>query len=138
MCEDGSLPERDGELFVTPAELRCLREFLGLTPAWLADRLGIRERRLQRMEAGTESIPDGVAVELEDLANATAEYVEQLIEELDGQGAVETLVTYRTDATFKAAEGLGLTYPASWHRAVAARVAERLDNVVLEYSAEGA
>ncbi|WP_165608865.1 DUF1870 family protein [Mycolicibacterium fortuitum] len=122
---------------MTPAELRCLREFLGLTTAWLADRLGIRERRLQRMEAGAEPIPDGVAAEIDDLAATTAEYVEQLLNEFDDTDEAATLITYRTDAAFKASGGLGKTFPASWHRAVAARVAEQIDTLTLEYSAEG-
>ncbi|WP_396902648.1 hypothetical protein [Mycolicibacterium sp.] len=136
VCDHDSLPfESEEELFVTPAELRCLREFLGLPPVWLADRLKVRERTLHRWEAAVAPIPDGVATEVENLANDAADIVEQLVQQYEASGGGE-LVTYRTDEDYRAVGELGLVYPASWHRAIAARVAEQVPDVTLVYFGE--
>jgi len=44
-------------------------------------------------------------------------------------------MTYRGDVEFGAPGPFGLTYPASWHRAVAVRVADRTVNI--QFSVEG-
>lgn len=133
VCDHDSLPiEGEEDLFVTPAELRCLREFLGLPPVWLADRLNVRERTLHRWEAAVIPIPDGVAVEVEALANDAGDIVDALVQQYEKSGGGE-LVTYRTDEDYRSVGDLGLIYPASWHRAIAARVAEQVSGITLVY-----
>src|SRR5690606_819281 len=45
---------------MTPAEFRVVREFLGLTPEWLAAHLGVSGRTVRHWEQGKYAIPDGV------------------------------------------------------------------------------
>ncbi len=46
---------------MTPAELKTLRETLGLSAQWLADRAGVLQRSVQYWEAGRSRLPDDVA-----------------------------------------------------------------------------
>ena len=43
---DEKAPAEAGALLMSGAELRCLREWLGLTTRWLADHLGVAERSI--------------------------------------------------------------------------------------------
>lgn len=106
---------------MTPAELKVVREFLGLSGDWLAHHLGVSPRTVRHWEAGTYPIPDGVRLEVEDLEHRTGEFIGGVV------GALLDLpdpgvVTYRTDADYHAAHP-GVPFPAPWHRAVVARVA---------------
>lgn len=46
---------------MTPAELKTLREALGLTCQWLADEAGVSMRTVQYWEAGRTAVPSDVA-----------------------------------------------------------------------------
>lgn len=46
---------------MSPAELKTLRESLGLTAQWLADAVGVRLRTVQYWEAGRQKAPADVA-----------------------------------------------------------------------------
>jgi len=119
---------------MTPAEFRILREYLGLPPGWLADHLGVRERTVARWEHGAAPIPPGVVEDITTLAETTARMVHSLIQEAKSAGK---LVTYRTDEDFRASGApYADTFPASWHRAVAARVYDAVPDVAITYSQE--
>lgn len=106
---------------MTPAEFKVVREFLGLTGDWLATRLDVSGRTVRHWEQGKYGIPDGVRLEIEDLERRTGEYVAGLVEKLmDLPDPV--VVTYRDDAEYQAAHP-DREFPASWHRAVVARIA---------------
>jgi DNA-binding XRE family transcriptional regulator len=114
-----------------PAEFRCLYEYLGLTPSWLAQFLNVEEDTVVRWEDGLEPIPESAAVDLIGVARTTSELAQKLATDLRWGG---TVITYRSDAEFRAADPYGLNYPASWHRAVAARVADRAFDVTIDYN----
>ncbi len=116
---------------MTAAEFRVVREYLGLTTRWLADRLGVQERTVQRWEAGASPIPDGVRLAIEQLEADTAQYVDQAVQallDLPDPG----LLTYRSDADYHQHHP-EQPWPASWHRATVARVAERVPALVIDY-----
>ncbi|WP_437090013.1 helix-turn-helix domain-containing protein [Streptomyces sp. enrichment culture] len=117
---------------MTPAEFRVVREFLGLTPEWLAGHLNVSARTVRHWEAGKYAIPDGVRVEVEDLERRTGEFVSGIIDklmDLPDPG----LITYRDDAEYRAAHP-EIPFPASWHRAVVARVAQEVRALSIAYS----
>lgn len=117
---------------MTDAEFRVVREFLGLTPEWVADHLGVSARTLRHWEAGKYTIPDGVRLELEDLEARTAQFVAGVIGQLMDVPD-PGVVTYRTDAEYHAAH-LEIPFPASWHRAVVARIAQGVPGLAIAYT----
>jgi hypothetical protein len=123
----------DGER-MTSAELRVVREFLGVTPEWLAGHLGVSARTVRHWEAGKYTIPDGVRLEIEDLERRTGEFVAGIIDklmDLPDPG----VITYRDDDEYKAAHP-DVEFPASWHRAVVARVAQEVPALSIAYAGD--
>jgi len=121
---------------MTPAELRVVREYLGLTPEWLAEHLNVSARTVRHWEAGKYAIPDGVRLEMEDLERRTGEFVAGVVDklmDLPDPG----VFTYRSDAEYHAANP-GVGFPASWHRAVVARIAQEVPALRIAYIEEGA
>jgi hypothetical protein len=116
---------------MNPAEFRCLYEYLGLTPNWLAHFLNVEVDTVLRWEDGLEPIPESAAVDLKGVARITSELAHELATDLRWGG---TVITYRSDIDFRAADPYGLNYPASWHRAVASRVADRAFDVTIKYN----
>jgi hypothetical protein len=116
---------------MTPAELRVVREFLGLSPEWLGVHLGVSGRTVRHWEYGKYAIPDGVRLEIEKLEAQTGEYVGAVVDQLmDLPDPV--IVTYRTDAEYRSADP-GSPLPASWHRAVIARVAQEVSSLSIRF-----
>jgi hypothetical protein len=119
---------------MTPAELRVVREFLGLTPEWLASHLKVSARTVRHWEAGKYAIPDGVRLEIEDLERRTGEFVSGVIGQLldlPDPG----VITYRDDDEYTAAHP-GREFPASWHRAVVARVAQEVPGLSIVFAGD--
>lgn len=109
---------------MTPAELRCLREYLGLPPVWLATYLGLaQESTLRRMESGRDIVLPRTAERLRELAARTDAEVAQLVADIEA--GVRRVVTYRTDADYRAAGGR--EFPASWHRAAVSRALDAFE-----------
>ena len=116
---------------MSDAEFRCLREWLGLTTRWLADHLDVAERTVHRWEAGVSPIPAGVAAELLRLSEVTYDALNGLVDQLldlPDPG----VITYRTDADF-AQDQPQSDWPASWHRALCARVADEVPGLRIEF-----
>lgn len=116
---------------MTDAELRVVREHLGLTTRWLADHLSVAERSIHRWENGDRDVPDGVRVAVEDLERVTAELVTAAV------GACSDardpgMLTYRSDIDYRAAHPVQ-PWPASWHRALVARVAQEVPGLEINY-----
>jgi hypothetical protein len=117
---------------MTDAEFKVVREYLGLTGDWLAAHLGVSGRTVRHWEQGKFPIPDGVRLEMEDLERRTHEFVAGIagaLMDLPGPG----VVTYRTDAEYHAAHP-DVPFPASWHRAVIARVAQEVPALAIAYT----
>lgn len=117
---------------MTPAAFKTTRELLGLSDGWMADHLGVSSRTVRNWEAGKYPVPDGVATEVQALKRQTLAEVHRLVAELHGQ-VLPRLATYRNDTDFRAANP-NSTFPASWHRAVVARVALQLPGVGIDYA----
>jgi len=118
---------------MTAGELKSGREHLGLSTAWMSEKLVIAERRIQRMETSQEAIPAPVVTLMDD-AWADAK---KLYEELNttyrrkvkaGDGQPVVLPTYRTD---KESEEAGEKYPARFYRHIAARVSESCPGAIV-------
>ena len=121
---------------LTGAELKAMREYLGLSTAWMAEKLVIGERRIQRMESAQEPMAEPV-VKLIDKAQADAQ---DLVEKMTplyrrkvkaAGGAPALLPTYRID---KDGFDAGLEYPARWHRHVAARICDGAPGAIIVYN----
>ncbi len=115
---------------MSAAELRVVREFL--PGEWLAGHLGVQGRTWRRWEAGTVPIPDGVRIEIERLEQIVAATVGEAVRALSDVSDPGVL-TYRHDAQFHAAHP-GIDYPASWHRAIIARVAQEVPGLPIRYA----
>ena len=97
------------------AEVRVLREALGLSPKWVAARLGLAsDRHLRAVEAGEAPASVRMVALLHELeARAEAE-VEDALEQL-AEADWPTIEVPRLDVD-------GDEFPAGWYRAIAARV----------------
>ena len=104
---------------MTAAEFRVAREWLGLSSEWLAAHLGVSARTIRHWEAGRHPIPDGVRLEIEHLEMHTREVVGRAVDAL-ASAPDSAIVTYRSDAAYRAAHP-GAVFPASWHRRAVAR-----------------
>lgn len=97
---------------MTPAELKTLRESMGLTIKWLAARWHTSEYSVTRWERNRR-LPDTLA---QDMQTLRREYRKAITE---GIAANEpTIIVPRTDATTHDDK------PAAWHRSVAQRIRE--------------
>lgn len=117
---------------MTAAELRTVREFLGLTGDALAAYLGVDPRTVRHWEAGKYRVPDGVRLAIEQLEDVTAVGVEAAVQQLMDVGDPVAIV-YRTDAEYAAAHPEA-TLPASWHRMVIARAALEVPGLGIDYA----
>lgn len=112
---------------MTPAELRMVREYLGLSQQWVLDRLGVHQRTIRHWESGRNHIPDGVRLQLEAWEDDTAAQVGRLVTPLlDARDPV--LVVPQTDE-----ECAATGWPARWWRHVAARVAVEVPGLSITY-----
>ena len=105
------------------AEFKVLRESLGLSLAWLAKRWGLEsERGPKRWQERNEPIPEARAADMEQLAAIADGLVEwQLTELLADAAGDRRLLVPRVDADSPD------EFPASFYRAVAARVSWELE-----------
>lgn len=115
---------------MTPAEFRVAREALGLSGPWLAAYLGVSDRTQRHWESGRYQIPDGVRLEIERLLADTDQHVTAYIKRMR-EMSEPVMITYVTDEQYHAATDS--PYPASWHRAVAARVSREVPGLSIVY-----
>lgn len=101
---------------MSAAEFVCQRELLGLPIKWLAENMGVSVRSIHRWESGATPIPDWAEQRL----RAYMENTERAI----GWATVQVLNDVRLSHTTFRHDGV-TEMPASWHRMVAARAAER-------------
>ncbi len=119
---------------MTGAEFRCLREQLGLTVAWLFDYLGVGEATVNRWQDGKMNIAPGVVEDMLELEAIAAKAVAAGAARLERDDAPVIYVP-RTDDALHSGHSDD-PYPASWHRAIAARVRERVPGLRIEFVAE--
>ena len=103
---------------MTAAEFRMSRERWGLSAEWLADRLGVALKTVQRWENGHRPIPEGVAREMDMTTTAM---------ELGAADSVaEFLLTAEDPVLMIPRTGTLFGFPASWYRALVDQVRKNL------------
>jgi DNA-binding transcriptional regulator YiaG len=125
---EGTVPDDER---MTAAEFRVIREFLGLTGDALAAILDVDPRTVRHWEAGKYHIPDGVRIHVEQLEEMTARAVADGAAQL-ADVSEPGVFTYRTDADYLRAVPTTVM-PASWHRAVVARIALEVPGLAIDY-----
>lgn len=130
---------------MTPAELKTIRESLGLTAQWLADRAGVQLRTVQYWEAGRTRVPDDVAEIITRIDAQFTEATRQALAVVDEKTAKQgrppetvTLYRYRDDAALWEARPDMAGLPVTAHAALLARVRlaliERGQPVTIDYA----
>lgn len=92
---------------MTPAQFKAIREHLGLTTRWLAERWDVQETTIQRWERN-RTIPSRLAADLMGLSRHFDEQIAAL-----RRGGASVVDVPRRDANSPDA------MPAAWHRAIA-------------------
>lgn len=119
---------------MTSAEFKVVREFLGLTGDWLAAHLDVSPRTVRHWEQGKYAIPDGVRLAVGDLEQRTAEFINGIVGKLLDLPD-PAVITYRDDAEYHVAHP-EIGFPASWHRAVVARVAQEVPALSIVFASD--
>src|SRR5690348_13396099 len=117
---------------MTPAAFKVSREFMGLSDGWLANHLGVSSRTIRHWEQGKYLVPEGVEKAVIELKRRTQKAVSDLVEQLKGDPH-PMATTYRNDDDYQAAQP-DSEFPASWHRAVVARVAQEVTGLGIRFS----
>lgn len=125
------MEQRERGDLMTDAELRVVREWLGLRQADLADLLDTSERTVRNWESGKYSIPEGVRLAVEALEDAAARAVGHLVDGYADTPDDPHLTIPRSDEDARMA---GHEYPAGWWRAIAARVAHEVPGLRIDYA----
>lgn len=114
---------------MTPAELKTLRESLGISAQWVADQAGVRLRTVQYWEAGKMPVPEDVAALLtridEQYERAVGAALAAL-KEAPQQPTEVVLLRYRTDADLWRFRPDMEPLPSSSHAALLSRVRRAL------------
>lgn len=110
---------------MTSAEFKCLRESMGLTTKWLADRWGVAEFSVKRWERD-RMLPAGFEEDMRDLKARFDREVAQAATTPEDS----CIIVPRVDA--EAPRGL----PAAWFHAVAQRASEKSGARILFYGDE--
>ena len=108
------------------ATWKCSREYLGLTHAWIADQLGKNEKYVSSWdEPRRKSVPDYAAAFMREQLDVAAQLVGAMTVKWHEQ---------KGDSPIAVPAGAGMAggMPASYHRRIASRVAERI-NVDIDY-----
>lgn len=131
---------------MTGAELKTLRESMGLSVAWLAEklpnqktgRLGVTRRRLELWEAQNTPVPENVAEIVSELHLAWLELVRQTEANAKASPGVITLHRFHDDADLwrDQPELAGGQWPVKSHAMVLARVKETLKSAEIHYQGE--
>lgn len=130
---------------MTCAELKTLREHLGLPVAWLAARAGVKDRTVNYWESGHTAVPDDVEQIMIEMLELHNQMIEQGLitarERIEHSGHPPEMITLRrfradTDLWLQHPEMEGL--PATFHAATLAILKKRLEKelgarVVIEY-----
>jgi len=119
---------------MSPAEFKVVREFLGLTGDWLAAHLGVSARTVRHWEQGKYAIPDGVRLQIEELEARTGEFIGGIVDklmDLPDPG----VITYRDDTEYRETHPEA-EFPASWHRAVVARIAQEVPGLSILFASD--
>ena len=121
---------------MTGAEMRVVREGLGLSGPQLALVMGVNDRTVRRWELGETPIPESVRVEIEGYERSTAEQVAAVVADVMAVRGDAGLVTYPSDEEFWRAEPHMWPWPASWQRVMVYRVAQEVPGLEILYETD--
>lgn len=98
----------------------------------------VSPRTVRHWEQGKYRIPDGVREEIEHMEAATAQAVTAGVDTYQDMRdpSVVPLITYRSDVDYRAHHP-EIRWPASWHRAVCARIAHAVPGLTIVYWPDG-
>jgi len=119
---------------MTGAELRVVRDGLGLSGPQLARLLDVNDRTVRRWELDEAPVPEGVRLQIERYEAYTADLIQTVINELLAMQGDVGIVTYRDDESYWADEPGMKPWPASWQRTVVYRVAQEIPGLEIVYS----
>lgn len=117
---------------MTSAELRVVREMLGLSLEHLARLLKVEVDLVTHWERGTVEIPTSVRLAVERQEAKAANEVTGLVDGLNDARDVG-VVTFRTDEDFHLAMPGVSNYPATWHRSIVARAYQEIVELRIEF-----
>lgn len=118
---------------VSPAELRVWLDWLGMDALEASRVLGVRHDTVRRWLSGRVQVPVRVGDELQEVENATAVAVAEVVSAL--QDARDPAVSvYRSDGALWAARPDLEPYPARWWRMVAARATAEVPGVAIDWA----
>jgi DNA-binding transcriptional regulator YiaG len=117
---------------MTSAELRVVRELLGLSIDDLARLLHVDVELVSRWESGVAEIPTPIRLAVEDLETEAANEVTQRIDALNDARDVG-IVVFRTDEDLHLAMPGVSKFPATWHRAIVARAFQEVFELRIEF-----
>lgn len=116
------------------AEMKTLRESLGLTVKWLADQAQVKERTVQYWEAGRNAVPEDVAGMLKSIDaqiwNIVGHTVLQIKKLADSEAELPErldLIRYRTDEDLWHYQPEFKPLPATCHGMLLSRLIRKLD-----------
>lgn len=115
---------------MTDAELRSVRENLGMPIRELAQVLRVKEEDITSMEHGTIPVPADLEAKVIKIERVTEEYVQRLGVESKARGFIET---YRFNAEMAARVPEYSSFGSMWHRSCALRVQEELPDLPMRY-----
>lgn len=130
---------------MTPAELKTIRESIGLPVQWLAERAGVQRRSVEYWEAGRSAVPADVADLLMQIDAQFSEATRQALAVVDEQTAKQgqppetvRLYRYRDDEALWQARPDMRGLPVTAHAALLAQVRLELlargQAVTIEYA----
>ncbi|WP_370381682.1 transcriptional regulator [Catenulispora sp. GAS73] len=117
---------------MSAAELQVIREHLGLPESWFAAYLGVSEGDVVFWQIGHSVIPEDIATQVSMLADEATALVAEIASDL-AKEPQPVLTTYLHDDDYRSIDPGG-TMPASWHRSIAARVADRVPRLRIRFA----
>lgn len=119
---------------MTPAELKTIRETLGLPISWISKRFNVSARSAQYWESGERTVPDDVAEVLTRLdASFTAAAEQSALKAKDlGEQSLVILIRYKTDNDLWRFRPDMRGLPASAHAALLSRTRAALSRFGIE------
>lgn len=118
---------------MSPAQFRVMRDFLKLPRSVLAELLGVEHDEIRKWESGASQTPEAVEFRYKEIAALTSFTVDENVRRLNN-GSEDTMESFRSDVDFWAAYPDMMPYPASWHRGIAGRVAEKFPGLSIGYN----
>ncbi|MDD3757721.1 MAG: DUF1870 family protein [Advenella sp.] len=119
---------------MTPAEMKTIRESLGLSAQWVANQAGVKLRTVQYWESGRNAVPDDVAQMLigidGQLWGIVAQAVDQIRQAADEAGALPEqldLIRYRKDEDLWHFQPEFSPLPATCHAMLLSRLIREIE-----------